>query len=213
MSAPIGDDLFPLWEDDCGPDRFLPRPVDFPPAAADPEHPGEVKTMAVYTNRRGQQFPLTGFASERDRELLDDFCAALRVWMEAVPATAELKRALDELDDPPDDAPSEPEDAATITLEMHEASGVPLPAVVFALFDPDLDSVANNGRHVYRRPSPGPACLHVKSGRAILRGVQGGPFTVSGGHDSPSRPAGRQCSVHGDPSATYWLAAVWEQIS
>lgn len=206
--------LFPLWPDDCGPDRFVPRPVHFPPAQPDPDHPGEVKTSAVYVNPRGQEFPLTASAGERHVEALHEFCAALRIWMEAVQVTDELEHALRKSkNDAPEFDGAPAKDEAMITLEFHEIDRSLRPAVVFALIDPDIDTIAKGETHRYRRPSPGQASLHVKKGRARLEGVNGSPWRVSAGDSSPSRAAGRYCKVYGDGTATYWLPKVWEQYS
>ena len=211
MAIETDTQLFPLWPDDCGPDRFAPRHVNFPAAEPDPDNPGEVKTSAVYTNLRDQEFRLTGSAAERDAKALDEFCAALRIWMEAVPATGDLKRALREAEKPPkfDDAPGE--DEATITLEFHANDESLRPTVVFALVDPDIDTINKKQRHNYKRPSNGQATLTVKKGRARLAGVVGSPHDISAGHSSPSRAAGRFCSVFGLGTATYYLPTVWRQ--
>jgi hypothetical protein len=203
--------LFPLWPEDCGPDRFAPRHVDFPESEPDPDNPDEVKTSAVYTNQRGQSFPLTASAATRDKAALDEFCAAVRIWIEAVWATDELRRALGDSNDPPELETQPDEGDVVLTLEFHEIGESMRPAVVFALVDPDIDTIAKKERHRYRRPTAGEASLHVKKGKARLDGVTGGPYDVEAGDHSPSKAAGRYCMVIGLGKATYWLPKVWEQ--
>lgn len=208
----MSEPLFPEWPDDCGPDRFLLRPVAF--GELEPAGPEEIRRTGTYVNPNAawsapQEFPLTAFAPTHARKELVDFSDSLRVWFEAVPATSTLQEAIREAGPPPEEQPSARARDA-ITLEIGQLINQTDRVIVFSIIDPQLDSVGKGHAHDYSRPGAGTARITVSRGDAALQRVTGGPYRRQAGGTTPAAAAGRSCRVWGYQYSVYTIGSAWQ---
>jgi hypothetical protein len=203
--------LLPTWPEDCRPDRFLLRPVDF--GDLEPAGPGEVQRTGTYVNPLAawsapQEFPMTAFAPAGAREEILAFTDRLRVWIEAVPATSEMEEAMAPAGIRAEKKSTRRERDA-ITLEIGRLTNNTDDAMVFSIIDPQVDSVRTGRAHDYRRRNAGLARITVSRGDAELRGVTGGPYRRQGGGITPQASAGRSCRVWGYAYSEYTIGSAW----
>jgi hypothetical protein len=201
----ITEPAFPDWPDDCPPQRFFPRPVEFEPAEA-PE--GFARYVGKYTNPLAAHdfvFPLSVTGPDEDREALKAFADGLRFWIEAFPQAGQHREKAHPRHEfkPPEGL----EDAVPFTVEIGAPEGAG-PLRGFFLVDPPIDTVHDNRTHRYTRPSPGDACITVYRGTAELQGA-GANQRVTAGHTSARRAAGTACAVYGITYAEYSISGGW----